>query len=290
MDSSYVSWLRCRGVKLFTAGGESWRFYHRRALIPATLTPCYIKLTSDESSHLLSESGAWLLRYSSDRSEQPTQWWYVLCDNYDPQALKSDMRTKIKLGRRKCRVSQVSAEWMAAHGYACYVAAHTRYKSAKPTEQDSWRKGVLATINGPMEWWVVSVGEEMAGYAMCVVEGKSVNMASLKGDPTYFKQRAMSALISCLGEHYVRDMAGTLTNGNRPVLHDTNFQEFLMHHGFRQEFCHLNIVYQKFLGRIISAAFPLRNILSRLPETGPLQNINSLLVQEEIRRTCQANA
>ena len=120
----------------------------------------------------------------------------------------------------------------------------------------------------------------------CAYSRSSVATVAGRYDPFYFKQRPINALVSCLAEHYVRDRCQTLTNGNRPLVHETNIQDFLLDHGFRRQFCRLNVVYRGWLEAAVRVAFPVRRMLEDLPKARSMKLISGLLAQEEFRRAC----
>jgi len=284
-NTEYVEWLRSRGVPLFEAGGNWWQLY-RRSLVPATTVPCYRRLSEESARELMRKSSAPLIRYSSDPCDEPTEWWYTICDRYDPGSLSGKTRNKINKGRRDCRIAIVEAGWLESNGYSCYVAAHTRYEGVRPAPEHVWREEVRASAGGPVEYWAIFVGEKLAGYCKCVVEGDQVATAAGKYDPAFFKHRTVNGLVGAQLEHYVRDQGRTVTNGNRAILHDTNIQEFLFDHGFRKQFCRLNVHYSAGLGLAVRGLYPWRRLVSKLP--GKADPVKALLLQEEWRRATAA--
>jgi len=285
----YITWLRHQGVRLFEAGGQIWRTY-KGAVVPASTVPSYIELSPKEQRRLLRASGAWFLRYSSSPCDAPTEWWYVVCDRYDPAALSSKTRNKINRGLRAGRVTLIEPEWLAQHGYSCYLAAHGRYGGASPVSEDAWRRDVLASVGGPFEYWGVFIGQSLAGYCKCVLEANNVATTVGKYDPAYFKDRPVNALVGRLIEHYVGSQKRSMSNGHRAILHDTGMQEFLMDHGFRRQFCRLNIAYRRLLGIAVRVAYPLRGALVK-GEGNPLgRRLGALVTQEGWRRSFQESA
>jgi hypothetical protein len=286
MNSRYVEWLQKRGVPLFEAGGVYWELY-KGALIPASIAPCFVKLTHDEANALLQESRAWFLRYSSNPCEKETEWWYVICDSYDPKKLSSDARRNLRIGHRHCLVKRIEAEWLAEHGYTCYIAAYSRYRNATPVSKERFRKNILATIGGPFEYWGVFVEENFAGYCQCIVEENIVNTSIGKLDPAYLKHRSSYALDSYITHHYVVERGLVVTNGNRSVAHDTNFQDFILKLGYRRQYCRLNVIYQPWLKTAIQIIFPFRQLVDRLPDRSFVHRLQALLFQEELQRLCR---
>lgn len=285
MKSRYVAWLQKQGTPLFEGGGIYWRIY-QGALVPATPRPFFLDVNRSEAELLLRKSGAWFLRYASGPEKQATEWWYTVCDSYDPTALSANTRSKIKRGERNCKVACVDAKWLSDHGYACYAAAFDRYRNARPLSERDYREMIMATSDGPFEYWAVFVDNVPAGYCQCILEEDHAVTNVFKFHPVYLKQYAPYALVSGLIRHFLVEKGMTLSNGSRSVAHDTAFQDFLIKFGFRKLYCHLNIVYQPLLGAALSAFYPARKFIGRLPSRGPIHKLQSLLYQEKLRRAC----
>jgi hypothetical protein len=284
MDSPYIDWLRRQGIPLLEGAGMLWRTYEG-ALVPACSAPTFARVDPPAARSLLRQSRAWLMRYSSDPSEQPTEWWYVVCDKYDPRTLSSGMRNKINRGRSRCTVVRVTADWLAMNGYSCYLSAFGRYEDAARLEEIPWREHTLKSDHPSFEHWGVFVGSHLAGYTICILEGENVASRTMKLDPAYLKERSAYALVSSLLTHYVAEGGKTMSNGNRAVSHETQFQEFLMSHGFRRQFCRLNVAYRPALRVAIDVLYPFRGALGRWSRGKTAPRVQALLTQERWRRS-----
>jgi len=286
VSTRYIEWLKTQGVPLYKVRDIYWMPYNR-GLFPASPAPCFVELTHSEGEALLQQSRAWFLQYTRDPSEQTTDWWYIVCDVYDPKKLPSKIRGEINRGNRNCSVTRVETEWLAEHGYECYLSAFGRYKNESPVAKERFRERVLRTIGGPFEYWGVFVGEKLAGYCQCVIEEKDVATSVIKFDPAYFKHYSSYALISNLVNHYVLKYGMVINNGTRSIAHDTNFQHFLLKLGFRKQFCRLNVVYSPWLEKTMQIIFPVRKLLWRLPyRHGPVYKLRAILALEELNRGC----
>ena len=284
MKSRYVDWLKRQGVPLFKAGGIYWRLY-QKALVPAPYIPCFVdELSNKDAKVLLVESRALFLRYSSDPCEELTDWWYILCDSYNPGKISSKTRYNINRGNRNCTIQKISAEWLADNGYECYLAAHTRYKNLTPISKNVFCNNIIKTAEGPFENWGVFVKDKLAGYCQCIIDGNYVATNVSKYHPGYLKQRSSYALIHSLINHYVVEHEMTIISGNRSVSHETNYQDFLIKLGYRKQFCHLNIFYKSWLKYAIQSLYPLRTLIANLPNSGITHMVQSMLFQEELQR------
>lgn len=284
-NSRYVAWLQRHEVPLYKSHDAYWQVY-KRALIPVSIAPCFVTLSNDEVNTLLRESGAWFLRYSSDPANEETPWWYVICDSYDPKRISAKIRQNINRGSRSCSTRRIQAEWLAENGYGCYQAAYSRYRNASAVSEERFRESVLAQVGGPFEFWGVFVGENLAGYCQCIVDGNSVNTSVTKYDPGYLKLRSAYSLVSSMINHYAVENGMVISNGNRALVHDTQYQEFLIKLGFRRQFCRLNVVYRPWLRSAVRAAFPFHGLFEKVPDAGFVHNLKAIFSQEELRRLC----
>lgn len=287
MKSRYIEWLQKHGTPLYEKGGMTWRLY-QDALVPAPACPVFLDLSAGEAGGLLRESGAWFLRFASGPQKEATEWWYTVCDSYDPQRLSSNTRSKINRSDHSCEVVPVEARWLSMHGYECYSSAFGRYRNAKPVSSVDYHDMIIRTIDGPFEYWAVFVDGNLAGYCQCIVDADHVVTNVFKFHPAFLKKYSSYALITSLIRHYLLDKGLPLSNGSRSVAHDTSFQEFLMKLGFEKLFCSLNIAYQPWLGAAVNALYPARKLIGRIPSKGPFHKLQSLLYQEELRRACRA--
>lgn len=285
MEGRYVEWLKEQKSPLFTANGQSWKLYGG-ALVPAQPAPCYIKLSFDEARLLIKQSGAWFLRYSSDPCEEESDWWFVVCDKYEPQILTSKMKKQINRANSQCTVRQINVEWLAEHCYECYSSAFLRYKGVLPPSNEKVQDELLKTVGGPFEYWGVFVQDALAGFCQCIVEKHDVIVSFLKLHPAFMKYYSSYALVSKLINNYVLEKGQRLSCGNRNILHHTNIQQFLLRFGFKKQYCKLNIVYHPFLEAVIKIMYPLRGLIYKSPHYRLIHNVQSLLFQEEIRKKC----
>lgn len=287
MRSSYLDWLIKQNVSLFEGGGTYWRLYHR-ALIPIGFEYSDVKLRTEDAKALLKKSGAWFIRYSSNPSREKTEWWYLVCDKYDPKDISAKTRETINRGNRKCVIRQVSGDWLANNGYGCHLAAFTRYKNAKPLSEESFRNNILSTLKGPFEYWGIFVQDNLAGYCQCIVEENTVYFTVSKYDPAYLKYQITYAHINKLIQHYVVQRGMVLYSGTRSIAHETNYQDLLLKLGHRKQHCTLNIIYQPWLIIAINTLFPLCKFIDKLPDIGLFHRLQVALYQEGLRRASNA--
>ncbi|MDA8156637.1 MAG: hypothetical protein M0Z52_09340 [Actinomycetota bacterium] len=283
MESEYLAWLKATPKDIFYEGGAFWSVY-QGAVMPALPFPAYYKLNSKQAKSLLKLTNAWLLCYSSDPQDKETSWWYVVCDKFDPANLSGKTRQNIKRGRRECIVKEIGAEWLAMNGYQCYISAVTRYKGKSPVSQNQFRNLILNTLGGPFSYWGVFYRENLAGYCQCIIDEKQVATNVTKYDPQYLKHRSAYALIDELIKKYVVSQGMILSNGNRSIAHNTNYQDVLISLGFQKKYCKLNVVYNPLLKFGLSAFYPVLSSIKWLPGRYPFDKLAALVCLEKIRR------
>jgi hypothetical protein len=281
----YILWQKEHNLPLFSAGGTWWRRY-RDVLIPASGKPEPTPLESSEAQALLRESRTYLLRYFTQSSDTPTEFWHVLCDDYDFEKLPGKMRTKIRRAYKDCTVREIQASWLMENGYDCYLAAFSRYKGGKPASKDVFQKECSRAVGGPFGFWGAFVGETLVGFAKCIVGRDYATMVVFKIHPDYTSSRPAYALQDTVLQSYVSNAGKPLNNGFRALAHDTNMQEFILQFGFRRIYTDLRVVYRPPLRSIISMLYPFSSMVSRLPASRPIEYLKTLLKQEQIQRSC----
>jgi hypothetical protein len=279
-----ADYLRARGRRLYSGGGILWRV-NNHVLVPVNDVPVPVDLRKDEAARLLKESGAWLLRYPGPSSVDPTGWYYVACDNVpDIALLPPKVRYEVRTGLKRCVVRRSDPAWLAERGYSCYAAVVSRY-GQQPLPPPKYRANVLATSNGPFEFWVVEVAGEVAAYTQCIMCGEWVDHNTVYYHPDHLRNHIACALVRTLQEEYVLRRRLTFLSGARTLLHDSNYNAFLLKLGFRQFHCELGVAYTTVTAVAVSATYPLRALLARLPKMPGVDAARAVLMLEEIRRT-----
>ncbi len=281
----YILWQKQHDLPLFSAGGTWWRRY-RDILIPASGKPEPSHIENRVAQELLRESRTYLLRYFTQSSDTPTEFWHVLCDDYDFEKLPGKMRTKIRRAYKDCTVKEIHASWLMENGYDCYLAAFSRYKGGKPASKEIFQKECSRAIGGPFGFWGAFVGETLVGFAKCITGTDYVTMVVFKIHPAYSSSRPAYALQDTVLQAYVTKAGKPVNNGFRALAHDTNMQDFVLQFGFRRVYTDLRVVYRPPLRSIIHMLYPFSSMVSRLPASRPIEYLNTLLRQEQIQRSC----
>ena len=280
--SRYASWLVDQGRPVVQAGGVDWTIY-RQALVPADPTTGFVDIRIDDAAALVRNQGVRLVRWSKGPLDEPSEWWLVSCDSYALSELSSNTRSKINRGLRRNTVRQVSASWLATHGYQSYRLAFERYRGARALSETAFMAETAAMAEGPFEIWAVFSGSELGGYLVAVVEEGRVATSSVTVSPAALKAYASYALNATVLSEYVCERGMIVTNGGRAVVHQTEMQDFLLRLGFTRTYGSLQIVYSPW-GRVLAtAALALGPIVGTLPGRVP-SLVRGLGFQESIRR------
>jgi len=281
---SRVDYLRARGIRLYSGGGIVW-CVNRHVLLPVDDVPVPVVLQNDEAVRLLRESRAWLLRYAGHISQEPTGWYYVVCDSVpDLEALGKRDRRHVHIGYERCSVQRAEPGWLAERGYSCYVAAMSS-RGLRPGHEWAWSEYMLNKADGPFEHWAVLVAGELAAFCERIIGGEWVHQSYLYYHPHHLRNRVVFALTRTLQEEYVLKRGMKLLNGTRTVLHDTSYNDVLQRLGFRLIHCQLGIAYRPQAALAVALAYPLRGLLARLPRVPGVAAARAVLMLEDIRRS-----
>lgn len=283
-SKTYADFLVSQGKTVVEQGGVNWMEY-QGALIPAAAMPVYVQLSDDEAAQLIKETGALFLRYTTASRESQTNWWYVICRQYDFQRVSSNTRSKIRRGLKRLEIKQVIPAWLAEHAYDCHVTCYRRYKHATPQTRDEFRSFLLS-INGQsiFDTWACSKNKQLLGYIICLVEENGIFMHTIDLTPEGLHNYAAYAMIHQILEYYVNEKGIPVSNGSRSISHATNMQDFLRNFGFEREFAELHVIYRSDIRLIVNLLYPFRNMMKRFNILPLMQKISSVLYQEEIVR------
>ena len=244
-----------------------------------------VEIGAREAQEALKRSGTLFLRYFTRTFADPTEFWYVACDEYKFDKLPKKIRYYIRRGYKSCIVQRVHPGWLAANGYECYVAALERYNKACRMTRGDFEKNVMDSVGGPFDFWAVLHEGKLATYSKCVVGDDYTSALVLKCHPAYLCFYPVYALIDTMLKTYVVDEHKRVTFGFRSIVHDTHIQEFLGKFGFHKVYCDLKVVYRPSMRAFVNFFMPFKSVLERLPDTRLMSSFRSLLAQEEIRRS-----
>lgn len=281
--SSYFEKLKSEG-KVLEIDGKYFRIY-KKAFLPLVSLPLDRMINHKIARKAFKANKALLLRYSILTSSV-TNWWSMVCREYSFNTVKSKTRNQVRRGRKNNFVKNVNALVIANEGYSCYQKAFDRYSNAQPMDEESFKRSFDSELEADYrDYWAVydKSSKNIVGYAICMNIDSYVLTSVIKLDPEYMRNYTSYALMHTICEYYTQQNK-VITNGERSIDHDTNFQDFLLKFSFKKEYGKLIIIYSTPLKIAVTILYPLRKFLSLLPDRSILHTLFSLLKQEHLRR------
>ena len=126
----------------------------------------------------------------------------------------------------------------------------------------------------------------LCGYSDVYERGLYLPISSLKCRVDSEKKGVNLALVAGIVEWFVQlNKPGSyLCDGERNVVHETNFQSFLIKYfGFRKAYCKLHIVYRPVMREIVAVLFPFRHLLSKM-WNNKMKMVSAVLKMEAWKR------
>jgi len=288
-ERAYAEFLESQGIAVVEMAGIYWMRHHS-ALLPVYAMPTYVQFSRKEALLAIKETGTLFIRYISKPSRDKTNWWYMVCRQYNFTKLSSNTRSKIRRGLKRMEIKRVDPIWIAKHGYECHVNSYKRYKFATPQSRSEFQ--CFYSSIDPLSFfdlWVCIKDKELLGYVLCLIEKNGVFTHTIDLTPTGLQNYAAYAMIHTLLEHYVNKLELSVCNGTRPVAHATEMQDFLRKFDFKREYSELNIIYRPGFDVLIRLFYPFRNLFKHLSIVPAFYKLSSFLAQEEIVRECHTN-
>ena len=127
--------------------------------------------------------------------------------------------------------------------------------------------------------------DTMIGYASYNLFDDWIEYSVVKTDPEYLNTQVNAALAYFGVERYMRPGIKYIHGGWRTVIHESNYQEYLMKNfGFRKAYCKLHIQYRPLMQIAVNVLYPLRGMIKKVKNKW-IYTAWCALQQEEIRRT-----
>jgi len=238
---------------------------------------------------------AWGAMWSYDFDyAQAGPWYKCICDtaNYDIDRISSaNSRSKVRRSLKRCSVRPVTYVWLADNGYETYLNASQRYNNFAPITKENFRQMMRSYANvGGRQALGVFVQEALAAYATLFVCGSTVYTYALKFDPTYAQSYPMYALLYFICHHYLATKSyKQIDNGTRPLLHETDISDFLLHLGWRKQYCRLALYLRPDVRAALFIARLLRKRLNWLLPSRYFVIVRSLLEAEDMAKATREN-
>lgn len=282
--TSYNDILTAQGKIVVELEDVSWMKY-QGALIPAAAMPVYVHPSYSEAVRLIKQTGALFMRYTTAPLEAHTNWWHIICRQYNFQMVSANTRSKIRRGLKRLEITKVPPAWLANNGYDCHVTCYNRYKNASPLSHDQFRSFLLSIHDQPFfEVWACFKDKQLQGYIICLVETNGVFLHTIDLTPDGLHNYATYAMIHRILENYVNGKGVPVSNGSRSISHETEIQDFLRCFNFQREYAELHVIYRPDIRVLVHLLYPLRNLLKYFTVISFVKKITSVLFQEDILR------
>lgn len=269
---------------------DYWDTRGSRKLLTYVGPPLKKNLEEKAVKRFAQEKGAWgtMWNYDHDYTDRGP-WYRCVCDraNYDISNIKSkNARHNVNRSLRRCVVRQVDYPWLADNGYEVYVNAASRYKNFKVESKDNLRRKMLNNSNIPgSEAFGVFVDDKLVAYLTLFVCGESVRGDVAHFDPAYSNAYPMYALYYTVTHHYLKEKGyREVDRGTRPLMHETNIDDFLLRLGYRKSYCRLGVYFTWPARVVLSIARIFRKVYGLMLPSRYRAILDGLLLARDIAK------
>lgn len=276
---------------------NKWEYYNH-ALVP-TLPPHI-----DPDISWMKDSDRWkeyaggkmplFARWVSDFDcSEETEWWCIIKDTpFDIMSLKSNRRSLITRGLKRVDVKVIIpadyAEQMSNILVKEWKYYDDSYEEVNDRQKltDDFKKLTMKNLgNAEYLGAFLKDTDTMIGYAIYNLFDDWIEYSVVKTDPEYLNTQVNAALAYFGVERYMRPGIKYIHGGWRTMIHESNYQEYLMKNfGFRKAYCKLHIQYRPLMQIAVNVLYPLRGMIKKVKNKW-IYTVWCALQQEEIRRT-----
>lgn len=224
---------------------------------------------------------------------EETEWWCIIKDTpFDIMSLKSNRRSLITRGLKRVDVKVIIpadyAEQMSNILVKEWKYYDDSYEEGNDRQKltDDFKKLTMKNLgNAEYLGAFLKDTDTMIGYASYNLFDDWIEYSVVKTDPEYLNTQVNAALAYFGVERYMRPGIKYIHGGWRTVIHESNYQEYLMKNfGFRKAYCKLHIQYRPLMQIAVNVLYPLRGMIKKVKNKW-IYTAWCALQQEEIRRT-----
>ena len=224
---------------------------------------------------------------------EETEWWCIIKDTpFDIMSLKSNRRSLITRGLKRVDVKVIIpadyAEQMSNILVKEWKYYDDSYEEGNDRQKltDDFKKLTMKNLgNAEYLGAILKDTDTMIGYAIYNLFDDWIEYSVVKTDPEYLNTQVNAALAYFGVERYMRPGIKYIHGGWRTVIHESNYQEYLMKNfGFRKAYCKLHIQYRPLMQIAVNVLYPLRGMIKNVKNKW-IYTVWCALQQEEIRRT-----
>ncbi len=231
---------------------------------------------------------AWgaLWNYGWDKPDG-APWYGYVCNtvNYEVDTLESkNSRKTVRRSLERCQVRRIEPEWLAEHGYKTYINGTERYRNYRVQTRDEFAREMLALKRMPgLMLYGVFVDEVLAAYGVAFDLGdQTARFRIAVFDPQFSHEKPMYALYYTLANDCSKMGLREIDAGWRPLLHETNIEEFFRRMGWRNAPCRLDIHLRWPLRLILGGARLFRKWLKRAMPIQHWNKLEALLIAQDV--------
>lgn len=224
---------------------------------------------------------------------EDTEWWCIIKDTpFDIMSLKSNRRSLITRGLKRVDVKVIIpadyAEQMSNILVKEWKYYDDSYEEGNDRQKltDDFKKLTMKNLgNAEYLGAFLKDTDTMIGYAIYNLFDDWIEYSVVKTDPEYLNTQVNAALAYFGVERYMRPGIKYIHGGWRTMIHESNYQEYLMKNfGFRKAYCKLHIQYRPLMQIAVNVLYPLRGMIKKVKNKW-IYTVWCVLQQEEIRRT-----
>lgn len=234
MDTTaWVRLLNALQIKHKVLNGQVFREY-QKMMVPLGPASFAFSLSKKEIFELRKAAPTGMARLQQPVSGKATSWWAIVCKQYKGvDGIRSDKaRNQVRKAIAGTNVKKVSADFILKNGMPVYLASETARGKVSLKKQQEWKRQLLVYQEFPklVHFWAVFAGEKMCAYCeVYIYDKEEANYSVIKFDPAFKAHYPVYALIHTMTDFYLNQQKISMVNaGYRSLLHDTNFQDFLV--------------------------------------------------------------
>jgi hypothetical protein len=224
---------------------DYWIIRGSRKLLSYTGPSLKKDLNLKDVKKFVNKMGTWGAMWNYDYDYTKDGPWYrCICDmpDYDIDKIDSkNARHNLRRSLKRCEVRPVDFAWLSDNGYDVYVKASGRYKNFKVKNRNEYSEELKRQSQVPgAEAFGAFSEDNLIAYITLFICEDSVRGDTAHFDPAYSKAYPMYALYHTVTYHYIRERDfKEVDRGTRPLMHETNIDDFLLRLGYRKSYCRL---------------------------------------------------
>lgn len=214
-------------------------------------------------------------------------WYKTVCDrnDYDVESIVSkNSRKKANKCLSNCDLKPIDISIMLEKAYSVYVQACTRYKNADVIPEEKFRADLInKSQKNNSKMFGVFFEDKLIAY-MTVLDFDQYAMGDIAAfDPDYSNYYPMYGLYFYVARYFVAERGyKEFDRGSKPLLHETEIDEFLEKLGYRKKYCRLGLYLNLPIRILLRLARVSRRLYERMLPYRLCAILDSLLLAQDI--------